>query len=59
MYYTGGVVMKHEAMMRLMYILVDYGLSETEALRLIATLLMQESAAALAVMEEEPSMILC
>ena len=58
MYYTGGVVMKHEAMMRLMYILIDYGLSETEALSLIATLLMQESAA-LAVMEEEPSMTLC
>lgn len=51
--------MKHEAMMRLMYILIDYGLSETEALSLIATLLMQESAAALAVMEEEPSMTLC
>lgn len=50
--------MKHEAMMRLMYILIDYGLSETEALSLIATLLMQESAA-LAVMEEEPSMTLC
>ncbi len=40
-------------------ILVDYGLSETEALRLIATLLMQESAAALSVTEEEPEMTLC
>lgn len=50
--------MKHEAMMRLMAILTDYGLSEMEAIRLIAALLTQESARALAAMEEEPATIL-
>lgn len=50
--------MKHEAMVRLMTILTDGGMSEMEAIRLIAALLTQESADALAAMEDKPSTIL-
>ena len=50
--------MKHEAMMRLMAILIDSGMSEAEAIRLIAALLTQESEAALAAMIDKPSITL-
>ena len=54
-YVQKGVGMKHEAMMRLMAILTDGGMSEMEAIRLIAALLVQESASALSAIEDEPS----
>ena len=51
--------MEHEALVILMDILMDYGLTEMQAMRLIGRLLSQEAEGALAALEEEPSMTLC
>ena len=48
--------MKHEAMMKLMMILTDYGLSKREAIELISALLVQEAEEASKELNEQRSL---